>query len=226
MSGIIREERIGDCVLYQGDCLEIMPGLCKVDAVVTDPPYGVLSQTGSAATRRTGGNVDNGVCDWDVSLTKDAVSALISAAPSAMVWGGCHMALPATFGYLVWDKVCEGLNFGEVEYCWTTEKFAPRMFRLRAAGMDGGKQHPTQKPVALMQWCLGFLPNAETILDPFAGSGTTGVACVNMGRRFIGIERDPDYFEIMCRRIDEALRQPRLELPEPPAPAKQEAMDL
>jgi len=88
--------------------------------------------------------------------------------------------------------------------------------------MDGGKLHPTQKPIHVMEWCLGFLPDAETILDPFAGSGSTGVACVNMGRRFIGIERDPDYFDIMCRRIDEAMRQPRLELPEPPKVAIQE----
>ena len=226
MQGVKRKEVIGDQTLYLGDCLEIMPHLDSVDAVVTDPPYGVLSQSGSAATRRSGGNTSNGVCSWDLPLSGDAVAQVLSAAPDAMIWGGCHMALPATFGYLVWDKVCEGLNFGEVEYCWTTKRFAPRMFRLRAAGMDGGKQHPTQKPVAVMEWCLGFLPNADTILDPFAGSGSTGVACVNMGRRFIGIERDPGYFDIMCRRIEEAMRQPRLDLPEPPKVAIQEDFGL
>jgi len=88
--------------------------------------------------------------------------------------------------------------------------------------MDGGKQHPTQKPVALMEWCLGFLPDAQTILDPFMGSGSTGVACVNMGKTFIGVERDPEYFEIACRRIDEALRQPRLDLPKPDPKPTQE----
>lgn len=225
MTGIIREERIGACRLIQGDCIEIMPHLGRVDAVVTDPPYGVLSQTGSAATRRSGGNT-KGVCAWDVSLTEDAVSQLISIAPSAMVWGGCHMSLPATFGYLVWDKVCEGLNFGEVEYCWTTEKFAPRMFRLKAAGMDGGKQHPTQKPVALMEWCLGFLPNADTILDPFMGSGTTLVACAKLGRKGIGIELDSDYFEIACRRVEDAYRQPDMFVQQPTPTPTQEGFDL
>jgi DNA modification methylase len=70
--------------------------------------------------------------------------------------------------------------------------------------------HPTQKPIQLMQWCLGFIPGAKTVLDPFMGSGTTGVACVNLGRAFIGVELDPDYFDIACRRIAEAYKQPRL----------------
>jgi DNA modification methylase len=101
---------------------------------------------------------------------------------------------------------------------------------IRKGEMDKTKApvfrvHPTQKPVALMEWCLGFLPDAKTILDPFAGSGTTGVACVKTGRAFIGIERDPDYFAIMCKRIDEAYRQPNLFIPQPPKP-KQEALDL
>ena len=108
--------KIGDATLYHGDCLEILPTLDKVDAVVTDPPYGVLSATGSAATRRSGGNKDNGVIHWDKSLSAEAVEAVVSAGSSAFVWGGCHMPLPPTFGYLVWDKVCEGLNFGEVEF--------------------------------------------------------------------------------------------------------------
>ena len=91
--------------------------------------------------------------------------------------------------------------------------------------MDGGKVHPTQKPVALMEWCLGFLPNAETILDPFMGSGTTLVACAKLGRKGIGIELDPEYFQIACRRVDEAYRQPDLFVA-PPAAPKQEAMDV
>jgi len=224
--GVKRARVIGRCELMQGDCLEIMPHLGRVDAVVTDPPYGVLSQSGSAATRRSGGNTNNGVCSWDLSLSGDAVAQVLSAAPDAMIWGGCHMALPATFGYLVWDKVCEGLNFGEVEYCWTTKRFAPRMFRLRAAGMDGGKQHPTQQPVALMEWCLGFLPNADTILDPFMGSGTTLVACAKLGRKGIGIELDPDYFDIACKRVEEAYRQPDLFVDQPKPTATQENLDL
>lgn len=77
------------------------------------------------------------------------------------------------------------------------------------ASEKGGKErwHPTQKPIALMEWCIGFLPDAQTILDPFMGSGTTGVAAVQMGRDFIGIEREPKYFDIACKRIEDAQRQ-------------------
>ena len=212
-----REEVIGDCSLINADCREVLPTLGKVDAVVTDPPYGVLSETGSAATRRSGGNQNAGVMPWDVAPKADLLALLRDYSEWQMFWGGCHLELPPTFGYLVWDKQIDGLNFGEVEYCWTNTKFAPRVFRYRAVGVDGGKQHPTQKPIQLMQWCLGFLPDADTILDPFMGSGTTGVACVKLGRKFIGIEIEPKYFDIACRRIEQAYRQPDLFV-SPPAP--------
>ena len=106
--------------------------------------------------------------------------------------------------------VINTLNFGEVEFCWTSEKFAPRKLRERAAGMDNGKQHPTQKPVRLLEWCLSFIPEAQSIVDPYMGSGTTGVACANLGRKFIGIEIEEKYFDIACERIDAAYSQGRL----------------
>jgi DNA modification methylase len=103
-------------------------------------------------------------------------------------------------------------TFASWEYCWTTKRFA---FRT------------TQKPVALMEWCLGFLPNADTILDPFMGSGTTLVACAKLGRKGIGIELDPDYFDIACKRVEEAYRQPDLFVDQPkPQPAIQEDFGL
>lgn len=214
-----RVEHLAEGVtLYLGDCREILPTLGRVDAVVTDPPYGILAE-GSAATKR--GGWTEGFA-WDHSAP-DFMREIIGAADNQMIWGGCHMNLPPTLGYLIWDKVCEGLNFGEVEYCWTSLKFAPRMFRFKAAGMDGGKEHPTQKPVQLMQWCMGFIPKADTILDPFMGSGTTGVAAVKLGRKFIGIEIEPKYFEIARKRIQAALDAPDMFVarPEPP---KQEAL--
>ena len=85
--------------------------------------------------------------------------------------------------------------------------------------------HPTQKPVAVMEWCLGFLPREATVLDGFMGSGTTLVACAKLGRKGIGIEIDPDYFEIACKRVEEAYRQPDLFIAPPETPT-QEAMDL
>lgn len=205
-----RIETIGPHTLYLGDCREILPTLGKVDAVVTDPPYGVLSDTGSAATRRSGGNQNAGKMAWDVAPCVGVLDMLRDMSGWQMFWGGCHLELPPTFGYLVWDKQIDGLNFGEVEYCWTNARFAPRVFRYRAVGVDGGKQHPTQKPIQLIKWCIEFLPQCDTILDPFMGSGTTGVACQKLGRRFIGIEIEPRYFDIACRRIEQAMAQPDL----------------
>lgn len=197
----------GTVQLYCGDCLDLLPLMEKgsVDAVVTDPPYGILSESGSAATRRSGGNKSSGVCGWDVSLSGGAVSLVLGAADEVAIWGGCHMPLPPTFGYLIWEKGCAGLNFGEVEYCWTSGRFAPRILHCRASGMDGGKVHPTQKPVEVMRWTIGFLHSPTIILDPFMGSGTTGVACVQLGRRFIGMEIEPKYFDIAVDRIQTAI---------------------
>ncbi|MEK9896933.1 MAG: site-specific DNA-methyltransferase [Burkholderiaceae bacterium] len=118
-----------------------------------------------------------------------------------MILGGCHLALPPTVGYLVWDKQIDGLNFGEVEYCWTNQRFAPRVFRYRAVGVDGGKVHPTQKPEALMLWCLSRFADAGVVLDPFMGSGTTLVAAKRLGRKAIGIEREEKYCEIAAKRL-------------------------
>ena len=192
--------------IYHGDCREILPQLPKVDAVITDPPYGVLSESGSAATRRSGGNKDSGVIAWDVAPTEEILDAIKGKSDVQMLWGGCHLFLPPTFGYLVWDKQIDGLNFGEVEFCWTNQKFAPRIFRYRAVGVDGGKVHPTQKPVDLMQWCIGFT-NAQTILDPFMGSGTTLVAAKNLGRKAVGIEIEEKYCEIAAKRLAQEVMQ-------------------
>lgn len=211
---------IGECTLYRADCRELLPLLPKVDAVVTDPPYGVLSETGSAATRRSGGNQNDGKMVWDIAPCATVLGALRSMSEWQMFWGGCHLDLPPTFGYLVWDKQIDGLNFGEVEYCWTNARFAPRVFRYRAVGVDGGKLHPTQKPVQLIKWGIEFLPKARTILDPFMGSGTTAVACVKLGRKFIGVEIDDKYFDIACKRIRDAYAQPDFfvsRVPEPKA---------
>ena len=120
-------------------------------------------------------------------------------------------------GWLYWQKLIGGV-FSDGELAWTSRKGALKEFTHRKTNAE--MVHPTQKPVALMKWCLGFPPDAKTILDPFMGSGTTGVACVQLDRKFIGIELDPDYFEIACKRIEEAYRQPKLFPVEKPKPAK------
>lgn len=117
------------------------------------------------------------------------------------IWGGCHLELPPTVGYLIWDKQIDGLNFGEVEFCWTSGKFAPRVHRERAVNIDGGKVHPTQKPLRLMTWCLGFFPGARTVIDPFMGSGTTLVAAKKLGLQAVGIELSQQYCDIAIDRL-------------------------
>lgn len=221
----MKEERIGPHRLFLGDCLAVMPSLGKVGAVVTDPPYGIGEDGGRFRDRKGGGHRVLPKRGWDAERpSQDIFDMIQDAAPEAIIWGGNYFAdmLPPSKGWLYWDKLMGG-DFADGELAWTSLDRALRKFTM--CNKMAGKVHPTQKPVALMEWCLGFLPDAKTILDPFAGSGTTGVACQKLGRTFIGIEKDPDYFAIMCKRIDEAMRQPDLFIA-PPTPAKQEALPL
>jgi len=137
----------------------------------------------------------------------------------AIVWGGNYIGLPASRGWLVWRKTNAAPSFAGAELAWTSLDMNVAVF-TSATSPDSTepKVHPTQKPVALMRWCLGFLLNAPTILDPFMGSGTTLVACQKEGRAGIGIEKDPEYFDAACRRVEEAMRQPDLFVA-PPTPA-------
>ena len=213
----MESETIGDCTLYRGDCRDILPTLGKVDAVVTDPPYGI------GITKSNRLSVSRGFeqLSWDDEAAN--LDWLLPMAIPAIVWGGNYFNLPAHRAPLVWDKNNAGRDFADFELAWTNLDMVARRFVFRPMNMDGGKEHPTQKPIQLMQWCLGFLPTTETILDPFMGSGTTGVACVNLGRKFIGIEMEQTSFDIACRRIEQAYKQPRLFDETPQPKPKQEA---
>ena len=217
---IIREERIGNQRLILGDCLAVMPTLGRFDSVVTDPPYGIgITKSNRLATSRGMGGKS-----WDAAPAD--IRPLIARGIPTIIWGGNYFDLPATRAPLVWDKNNAGRDFADFEMAWTNLDMVARRFVFRPMNMDGGKEHPTQKPVALMEWCLGFLPDAKTILDPFMGSGTTLVACQRMGRAGTGIELDPDYFDIACRRVDEAARQPDLLIPETRQAPVQEGFDI
>jgi DNA modification methylase len=203
-----------------------MPLLDPVDAVVTDPPYGIGEDGGAKRTRGRKGYAKHAAKGWDrVRPEAKIFGAILDASSAQIIWGGNYFAdlLPAKMGWLYWQKRMGG-DFSDGELAWTSRDGALREFTKCPKGMD--KSHPCEKPVTLMEWCLGFLPTAETILDPFAGSGSTGVACVNLGRKFIGIERDPDYFEIMCRRIEEAHRQTDLFVAKPAPKPMQEDMPI
>ena len=250
-----RREVIGDAVLYLGDCRAILPTLGKVDAVVTDPPYGQAYQprktpmptrasgrglNGNWAERR--GSNDAPIIGDDKPFDPGQV---LSMAPSVLLWGAHRFADRLPSGqWLVWDKRVDmpTIDQGDGEAAWLNADGPIRIIRHRWHGLilepgsveaerqpgttfASARLHPTQKPVRVMEWCLGFVPKAETILDPFMGSGTTGVAALKLGRKFIGIEIEPKYFDIACRRIEEAYRQPRLFDEPKPKPEQQTFLD-
>ena len=211
------KEIIGDATLYLGDCSEILPTLDKVDAVVTDPPYGIGESAGKNKSR---GNLalakDYGNDDWDISpISDDLMKSVVGAGRNAIVFGGNYYAMPPSKCWLIWDKENTG-DFADAELAWTNLNKAVRLKRYMWNGMlrankEPRGDHPTQKPVGIMEWCISHLPDGtETVLDPFMGSGTTGVACMNLQRKFIGIEREQKYFDIACKRIEQAQKQERL----------------
>ena len=217
-----REEIIGDARLILGDCRDILPTLGKVDAVVTDPPYGIGADANMAkASGFKGGTMlaaksEYAATNWDEAPIDGDLMALVRAAGRwNIIFGGNYYDCPATSCWLVWDKEVNG-HFADCELAWTNLPKAVRRIRhmwngMLRKGQEARLGHPTQKPLGVMEWCIQQLPaDSQTILDPFMGSGTTGVACANLGRKFIGIEREPTYFDIACRRIEAAYQQPRL----------------
>jgi len=213
----MRKEVIGDAELYLGDCLDILPTLPKVDAVITDPPYGL--RTGD---KKCGGSksLDWGAQGWDDEPAQQAIVSAVEKADTAIVWGGNYYDLPPSRCWLSWDKCQpeEWYSTAHFELAWTNMDKNARAWRMSQVQAYGGmdKQHPSQKPLALMLWCIKHANEPKSILDPFMGSGTTGVAAIQLGRSFIGIEREPKYFDIACRRIEQAYNQRPLFQAEPP----------
>lgn len=215
-------ERDGIC-LYHGDCLELLPGL-EADCVVTDPPYGIgvgRMNMGFSASFR----LDRS--EWDMKApSPETFEIILGIAGHHIIWGGNYFGLPPTRGFLVWDKGggFKDRSFSEVEMAWTDIDMPARCKRLdplASGDYHKTRLHKTQKPVSLMQWCLGFVPAADTILDPFTGSGTTAIACIRTGRRFIGIEIEEKYCETAAKRIERELAQPMLPFIEKPEPIPQ-----
>ncbi len=201
----VERAEIGDHVLYFGDCFDLIPQIEEFDAVVTDPPYGI------GANRMTLGNGKKeymrGVdMDWD-SERPDLTPLLELGVPTC-IWGGNYFTdvLPPTNDWLVWFKRMANVSFSECELAWTN--FGKRTRHLAHAWGGEYKYHPTMKPVPVMRFCLSFLPKECTVLDPFMGACSTGLACAETGRKFIGIEKDRKFFEVSCRRLRRELRLP------------------
>jgi len=190
---------------------------------VTDPPYGIKRfKKGFGTTRFRGHGCEKLGIVWDKKPEQSTFTLLLGIAP-AIIWGGNNFSLPTSEYFLVWDKMQTVDNFASAELAWTNIQIPAKVFcySIHQHNADCEKNHPTQKPVALMQWCLGFLPDAETILDPFMGSGTTGVACVRLGRKFVGVEICEDYVKIAITRIERELAQGDFIRDAQPKPATQ-----
>jgi DNA modification methylase len=208
----LRVEKIGLATLYLGDCREIAPTLDRPAAVITDPPYGLGDKWQGGAAKwplRHRDGLDKNGGGWDA--TRDEfVHRLPAFADACVIWGGNYYDLPARRGWLAWDKIVREFSSGHLELAWTTLDQPIRAFNYSHGQLaTEGKEHPTQKPVALMRWCIeqAKAPTGGTILDPYMGSGSTGVAAVQMRHPFVGIEMEPRYFDTACRRIEEAQRQ-------------------
>jgi DNA modification methylase len=228
---VLRSSRV-TCTLYCCDCHDLLP--IEADAVVMDPPYGLQLAKGRrlhaySDPEKHKGKIggDTGFVKsseyhntaWDqFPMTQQTFDLLRKGSGEQIVWGKNYLDIMWPSGRtLVWDKKCKNGwddDFSDCEFAWLSKTGPDKMYRhvWMGAIRSGEKQervHPTQKPIELMIWCLGFLDGA-TVLDPFMGSGTTGVACVRTGRNFIGVEKDERYFKIAVERIRRELAQGRM----------------
>ncbi len=199
----------GSVTLYHGDCRQILPNLSRFDLLLTDPPYGidadnrkrVLSRSNAAAAK------DYGESQWDKEPVPMWLMELArSMADKQIIFGGNYYALPPCKGPLVWDKENTG-DFADGEMAWNNLGCALRIKRHLWNGMlrKGGeqRQHPTQKPLEVMQWALQLAGDVQTVLDPWAGSGTTGRAAKDLGKTCVLIEREERYCEIAAKRMQQ-----------------------
>lgn len=191
------------CTIYNADCRRVLPWIDRVDLLLTDPPYGIGAGKMNLGMWRTSRMAKG---DWDKATPPEwLMGAMIEVAEKQIIWGGNHYGLPPSRQYLVWDKGAgfKGRDFAECEQAWCSWDGNARVFHRDplAAGDYREKVHPTQKPVALMQWCLGLVPDAQTVLDPFMGSGTTLVAAKLEGRKAIGIEVNTEYCKAAVNRL-------------------------
>lgn len=237
-----RTEIIGDATLYLGDSRDVLPRVWRPKmAIVMDPPYGIAH--GGDSTRFSGGKTRRGKGSRHGQIAGDDKPfdpRPFLVGESQIVFGANNFPQhlqPGTL--LVWSKRrpdAYGSFLSDGEVAWLSKGrgvyLFEHIFSGSAAAMEytadayAQSAHPFQKPIAVMEWCLSFVSDAEAIVDPFMGSGTTGVAAMRVGKKFVGIEIEPKYFDIACRRIEEAWKQPRLFEKAPPSTPEQGALGL
>jgi DNA modification methylase len=197
-------------VIYHGDCREIVPSLGKFDLLLTDPPYGIgaddrnkiLSRGKLAAPK------DYGESNWDSETPSPETIAMCRCVCTIqIIWGGNYFHLPPSKCWLFWDKLNGENDFADGELAWTNlNKAVRRKTHLWNGMIRKGQEdrfHPTQKPLDVIAWALSLAGDVQTILDPFAGSGTTGRAAKDLGRKCTMIEREEKYCEIAAKRMEQ-----------------------
>ena len=208
--------------LYHGDCLEILPELEPVDLVLTDPPYGIKRDKGFGGATGFGGKGEvisrrQYFDDWDSKIpSEDIFNLVLNKARLSLIFGGNYFAhiLPQATHWVVWDKKNTMPTFGDAELIWTnSQRKSIKIIPFEYNGLIGKERervHPTQKPAALFVYLIEQYLKGDAVCDPFFGSGTTGVACEELGRKWIGIEISEKYCEIAARRIEKETQQLRL----------------
>lgn len=226
--------------IYLGDCMEYLRQMPdkSVDLILTDPPYGDVGTSlkrsidgrfGGRFSKyiisgrnkiRTGGTwavkYENKIAAWDVAPSGEVFSEIFRVSKNQIIWGGNYFNLPPARCFFVWDKknISESFSMSMCEYAWTS--FSGNAKLYRQVPQDSARFHPTQKPVALIKWCLAqaqkHIGENFAVLDPFSGSGTTAIACRELGLDFVCIEKDPEYFRRSVERLDAAKAQTLLKL--------------
>ena len=187
--------------IYHGDCREIVPTLGRFDLLLTDPPYGAR-YAANPVVGKGKRKSNHAPMSWDCNIPDIQIS--VSACDNAIVWGGNYQQLPPRRRWLVWIKRDAPPSLASCELAWTSYDANARFFDWPIAASNAERiGHPTQKPLALMNWCIGLAGDVQTILDPFAGSGTTGRAAKDMGRKAVLIEREERYCEIGAKRMQQ-----------------------
>jgi len=203
-------------VVHLCDCMEFMRSVPDkyYELAIVDPPYGLDAgnMTGGAGKNK---QWDKGK-DWDKQIPSDLYfHELQRISQNQIIWGGNYFNLPPTKCFLIWDKKNDGRDFAECELAWTSFDMVARMYRMRPMNMDGGKIHPTQKPIALYKWLLtNYAKQGDKIFDSHVGSGSIRIACYDMGFDFTGCEIDEDYWNTQERRFKTHISQNALFTPE------------
>ena len=205
--------------IINDDCMNILkqlPDKC-IDLVLTDPPYGLKRH--ERGSLRIDNTSENGL-EWDRKPTQEMFNEIFRVSKNQIIWGANNFTLPESEYFLIWNKCQTVDNFASAELAYTNMQIPAKVFTytihkvMQERKEQGGKEHPTQKPVNLMEWCIRisekFIGDNPIILDCFSGSGTTAVACHNLKRRFICIEKDYDYWKASVERLENAQAQMRL----------------